>query len=173
MHMLNGSMWCIFAIPGQYGSFRQRGGGAPPPPPGPRPSLPWTPSPPPLDPSPPPWTPSPPPLDPPPHLDPLPPPLDPLPPPTWTPSLPPLDPLPPPPSAQAMPWGGGGQRQWGLLSGWLIVYREGQGLMMGGWVCLILARSWEKCRYRGGGGQRFWVGGWVAELGRPPMLFMR
>ena len=27
------SVWCIFAVPSGYGSFRQGGGGAPPPPP--------------------------------------------------------------------------------------------------------------------------------------------
>ena len=34
MYMLNGSVWCIFAINGGYDSFRQRG------------ALPWTPFPP-------------------------------------------------------------------------------------------------------------------------------
>ena len=32
MYMLNGSVWCIFAIPGGYGSFRGGGGGVTPPP---------------------------------------------------------------------------------------------------------------------------------------------
>ena len=44
---------------------------------------------------------------------------------------------------------------------------------MGGWVCLVLPQFWEKCRYPPPpGGVSAFLGGWVAELGRLPTLFM-
>ena len=43
---------------------------------------------------------------------------------------------------------------------------------MGGWVCLGFLQFWKKCRYPPCGGVSTFLGGWVAELGRPPMSFM-
>ena len=46
---------------------------------------------------------------------------------------------------------------------------------MGGWVCLGFPRFWENAGtppLKEGGRGLFLVGGLVAELGRPPMLFM-
>ena len=59
-----------------------------------------------------------------------------------------------------------------LLSGWLILYWGGGS--EAGWVGLsgfppILGKMHIPPR---GGCPLCWVGGWVAELGRPPMLFM-